>query len=89
MPVETRRLKAVESSLVVRINASSLADRRAIAGICVVRHFSERVGPWVDIALIFLCAEVFRSVGRCEPVADTSRDRDWLDKNGGSRSTSW
>jgi len=29
-----------------------------------------------DATLKILCAEVFRSVGQCEAVADTSRDHD-------------
>jgi len=79
----------VEPSLVRRADAS-FTGRSTGSGrdLCRVAC-SERAGLGDDVTLNALCVEVFRGVGRCKGVADTSRDHDELDKNGDSRLTSW
>jgi hypothetical protein len=59
-PIEAaRRLKAVESSFGVKTDASSLADRRSAAEICLAFAVLERAGLGVDVMLNVLCPEGF------------------------------
>ena len=46
------------------------------AAVFVGSALSEHAGHGDDAMLKVLCAEVFHSVGRCEAIADTSRDHD-------------